>query len=181
MSEQAIPEEERERVRSYLVSQAEKKTFAELKPAVEQAREGVFAELRGVSEEQARFSPPGEGEGAWSIIDVLRHLVFEEEAVALRVRALGLGDEARPSRLGRVVGRRDASFAELIGALRAARLALNHAVESIEGKERLDTTAPHPWFGELNCRAWYLFQRVHDDDHARQIQSIKSHGEFPRA
>jgi hypothetical protein len=180
MSEQALPEEVRERVRSYLVAQAERKTFSELRPAVEEARTQLYGEVDGLSETQAEFQPPGDGEAAWSIKDVLRHCVHEEEGVALRIRALGLGDPARGPSLGRVVGRKDGTLADLIRDLKAANFALEHAVGSVEGKERLDTTAPHPWFGELNCRAWYLFQRVHDGDHTRQIQQIKAHPGFPR-
>jgi len=30
----------------------------------------------------------------------------------------------------------------------------------------------HPWFGEFSWREWLLFMRVHDLDHARQLQAI---------
>lgn len=180
MSEQSLPTEVRERVRSYLTAQAEAKTFAELKPAVEEARLQLFAEVDGLNEAQADFHPSGEGENAWSVKDVLRHCIHEEEGVALRIRALGLGDPTRGSTLGRVVGRKDASLTDLVRDLKAANFALEHAVGSVEGKERLDTTAPHPFFGDLNCRAWYLFQRVHDGDHTRQIQKIKADPAFPK-
>jgi hypothetical protein len=178
---------ELERVRSYLVSQAEKKTFAELRPAVEQARETLLAALDGVSEEQARFKPatalpadPGD-EGAWGIAEVLRHCIQNEEGVALRIRALALGDPARGGAAGRVVGRTNATLPELVRDLKAANFALDHAVGSVEGKEQLDPTATHPFFGELNCRAWFLFQRVHDLDHARQIEAIKADPRYPQA
>jgi hypothetical protein len=170
-----------ERVRSYLVSQAEKKTFAELRPAVEEARAGLYAAVEGVSEEQAAFRPAsGEGEDAWGIAEVLRHVIQSQEGVALRVRALALGDPARGSTPGRLVGRADATLPELIRDLQAANFALDHAVGSVEGRERLDTTAPHPFFGDLNCRAWFLFQRVHDIDHTRQIEKLKADPAFPR-
>lgn len=172
---------ELERVRSYLVSQAEKKTFEEMKPAVQEARAALFQELEGLTDAQAGFKPPGgEGEDAWSISEVLRHVIQSEEGVALRIRALGLGDPARGSSLGRVVGRANATIPELVRDLKAARFALEHSVGSIEGKEKLEPTAPHPFFGELNCRAWYLFQRVHDLDHVRQVQKIKTEPAFPK-
>jgi hypothetical protein len=174
-------DEELQRVRSYLVSQAEKKTFDELRQAVEEARRGLLAELEGVSEEQARFKPGGEGEEAWSIAEVLRHVIQSEEGVALRIRSLGLGDAARGSAAGRLVGRANATLAELRRDLEAARFALEHAVGSVAGLERLDTSAPHPFFGELNCRAWYLFQRVHDIDHTRQVQQVKAAPGYPSA
>lgn len=169
-----------DRVRSYLVSQAEKKTFDDLRSAVEEARAGLLAEVESLTEEQARFKPAGEGESAWSIAEVLRHCIHEQEAVALRVRALGLGDPARGSSLGRVIGRPEARIGDLVRDLQAANFALDHAVGSVAGMEKLGPTAPHPFFGELNCRAWYLFQRVHDIDHARQVQKIKADPAYPR-
>ena len=180
---------ETDRVRSYLVSQAEKKAFAELRPGVEEARAALLAEVNGITEEQSRFKPAlssvegpsgGEGEDAWGIAEVLRHCIQNEESVALRIRALALGDSARGGSTGRVVGRTNATIAELVRDLQAANFALDHSVGSVEGKERLDTTAPHPFFGELNCRAWFLFQRVHDLDHARQIQKIKTEPGYPK-
>lgn len=181
MSERGSAAEGRERVRSYLVSQAEKKSFEELRPAVTEARVQLYAAVEGLSEAQAEYRPAGEGEDAWCVKDVLRHCIHEEEGVALRIRALALGDPARGSSLGRVIGRKDATLADLVRDLKAANFALEHAVGSVEGKERLDTTSPHPWFGELNCRAWYLFQRVHDMDHTRQIEKIKADPGFPKA
>jgi hypothetical protein len=173
---------ELERVRGYLVSQAEKKTFAELREPVEQARAGLLAALDGVSDEQAVFKPTAgsEGEDAWCIAEVLRHCIHDQEGVALRVRALALGDPARGYSLGRVVGRSNATMADLVRDLKAANFALDHAVGSVEGKEKLEPTATHPFFGELNCRAWFLFQRVHDIDHTRQIERIKTDPVFPR-
>jgi hypothetical protein len=170
-----------DRVRGYLTSQAERKTFEELRGPVAEARDGLLAELNGLTETQARFKPAGEGEAGWSIVEVLRHCIHDEEAVALRVRALGLGDAARPGTVGRVVGRGGAGLSDLVRDLQAANFALDHAAGSIGGKEKLEPTAPHPWFGELNCRAWYLFQRIHDTDHTRQVQAIKANPAFPSA
>ncbi len=140
-----------------------------------------MAELNRLTPAQGSFKPGGDGEAGWSIAEVLRHCIHDEEAVALRVRALGLGDPARAGTVGRIVGRGNASLVDLVRDLQAANFALDHAVGSIDGKEKLEPTAPHPWFGELNCRAWYLFQRIHDTDHTRQIQAIKANPAFPSA
>jgi hypothetical protein len=168
-----------DRVRSYLTAQAASKSFEELRGPVEEARAALLAEVKGLTDAQAAFSPVGEGESGWSIAEVLRHCIHDQEAVALRVRALGLGDPARPGTVGRVVGRSGAGIADLVRDLQAANFALDHAVGSIAGKEKLEHTAPHPWFGELDCRAWYLFQRIHDMDHVGQIRAIKANPRFP--
>jgi hypothetical protein len=167
-----------ERIRGYLVSQAEK-PFAELRGPVEEARAALLAELNGLTEVQALFKPGGEGEEGWCVLEVLRHCIHEEEGGALRIRSLGMGDAARGSTIGRVVGRGDASLAGLVRDLQAANFAFEHAAGSVEGKENLEATSPHPWFGELNCRGWYIFQRIHDMDHVRQIQRIKATPGFP--
>ena len=43
----------------------------------------------------------------------------------------------------------------------------------------LDRTAPHANFGDLHCRAWYLFQRIHDTDHVNQCRTIREAPDFP--
>jgi hypothetical protein len=169
------------RAREYLAAEAAK-PFAELREPVEAARAALLAEAEALTEAQAVFKPAsGSGEDAWSAHQVLRHVIQGIEGNALRVRALGLGDAARGSTPGRLVGRADASLADLVRDLKAAYFALDHAVGSVEGKERLDTTATHALFGELNCREWFLFQRIHDGDHTRQLQKLKADPAFPGA
>jgi hypothetical protein len=46
----------------------------------------------------------------------------------------------------------------------AARLSADAPVEPAYG---------HPFFGELHARAWFAFQRIHDLDHAAQIEAIR--------
>ena len=43
----------------------------------------------------------------------------------------------------------------------------------------LGSTAPHGTFGDLHCRAWYIFQRIHDADHVTQFRSIREAPDFP--
>jgi hypothetical protein len=177
----ALPDEVTTRVRGYLVSQAESKGFAELRPAVEEARQALLAEVDDLTEAQAAFKPAGEGEAGWSVTEVLRHVVFEEEDVARRILELAAGHPSAGTEIGRLRGREDATLATLRHDLAEVRGNLLVLIEGIAGSERLDATSPHPWFGELNCRAWFLFQRVHDGDHTRQIQAIKASPAFPAA
>ncbi|HXH20908.1 MAG TPA: DinB family protein [Dehalococcoidia bacterium] len=174
-------EDVRQRVRSYLLGQAEAKGFAELRPAVEEARAALIAEVEPLSEAQAAFQPPGEGEAGWSVRDVLRHVIFEEEDVTRLILQLAAGHPGPGTIIGRLREREGASLEALLHDLKEARRRLLATVEALAGSERLDATAPHPWFGELNCRAWFLFQRVHDGDHTRQVQAIKQAPGFPAA
>ena len=43
----------------------------------------------------------------------------------------------------------------------------------------MEATAPHAFFGDLDCKSWYLFQRVHDADHMQQIEAAKQAPGFP--
>ena len=172
--------EEEARARAYLLSEAQR-PFAGIRPALEEARLALEAELQGVSETQARFRPPtGEGEDAWCIAEVVRHVIHVETAMALRVRALALGEEP-PRSSGGPGGKEDASLAELRALLQGTRDNLFAAVREVEGKERLDTTTRHAFFGELNCRGWFRLQGLHEEDHTRQIRRLKALPEFPRS
>src|SRR5690348_7229541 len=78
-------------VRVFLQKEAEQ-PFSALLPKTEEAHRRLTAALAGVSEAQAAFRPStGEGEDAWGIAEVLRHLVSVELMMAERLRALGSG------------------------------------------------------------------------------------------
>ena len=42
-----------------------------------------------------------------------------------------------------------------------------------------ETTAPHPFFGPLNCKGWILFNVMHANVHVRQMQRIKNSEGYP--
>src|SRR2546423_9450403 len=85
--------EEREAPRAYLLAQAQK-PFSELQGDLAAAHENLRNVLQDVTDPQSRFQPPGgEGEDAWGIAQVLRHLAGSEARFAKRVLNLGHGDE----------------------------------------------------------------------------------------
>jgi hypothetical protein len=53
--------------------------------------------------------------------------------------------------------------------------------ERLPPSVNLEMTAPHSNFGELNCRAWFLFNRIHDVDHRTQIEAIQAAPGYPSA
>jgi hypothetical protein len=59
----------------------------------------------------------------------------------------------------------------------AARFA--SILERLPRDPDLANEAHHPQFGLLNYRAWFLFARLHDGDHARQIETIKATDGYP--
>jgi hypothetical protein len=43
-----------------------------------------------------------------------------------------------------------------------------------------DHVVDYPLFGKMNYKAWMLFQLWHDQDHLRQIKTVKDSAGFPR-
>src|SRR5829696_561098 len=86
--------ENAERVRAYFLEQSER-PMPELRPQLEAVREEFNAALDNVSDAQAAFAPStGEGEEAWGIAEVLRHIGRVEPTMAERIRRLAGGQSA---------------------------------------------------------------------------------------
>ena len=45
-------------------------------------------------------------------------------------------------------------------------------MDGLSAMSRLEATIPHPFFGALNWRETLLFMRLHDHDHAGQLQKV---------
>ena len=64
-------------------------------------------------------------------------------------------------------------------ALGAGHQELLDFVDSLSPGTTVEAMLDHPFFGPLNCREWAAFQRIHDGDHAGQIEQIKSASGYP--
>ncbi len=173
------------RVRGYLLAQAEKNDFAALWPKVMEQRSALLAAFAELSEVQAAFRPAtgegeGEGEGAWGAADLARHLVASTRNVMGIVDALARGVEAPKDPLGGLGSATFASFAEARRALFDVSLEFAALTGRLPAEPRLDRMAEHGMFGPLNCRAWFLFQRIHDTDHINQIAALRAAEGFPK-
>jgi hypothetical protein len=168
-------------VKTHLQQESEQ-PFSVLRPRLQEAHAALFTSLNGVSESQAAFTPAvGEGEDAWGIAEVLRHVTTIEMLNADRVRQLGTGQPVNlpttyPGFMEHVETRH---LPELLEIARRSQAALLAAIGEIEGHERLDTTDPHRRFGDLNCRGWVAMHTLHVLDHTRQIGKIKAMPGFP--
>lgn len=173
-------EDPRARVRGYLLAQAEKNDFAALWPRVMEQRAALLAAFAELTEEQAAFRPAGgEGEAAWGAADLARHLVASTRNVAGIVDALARGAAAPEDPLGGLGNATYASFAEARRALFDVSLEFAALTGRLPASPNLEVTAEHAFFGPLNCRAWFLFQRVHDTDHINQIAALRADEGFP--
>ncbi len=170
---------ERERVRGYLMAQGEKYRWLELWPRVVGARVALLDALSGVSEEQAGFCP---AEDEWSIREVARHVVNGSRGVGRLIEQLARGEE--PSSQERTDPPREpaeASFEQLRLGLAEQSAEFAGLIARLPEPPSLERTHTHMFFGELHCRAWYLFQRVHDQDHTAQIEAVKQAAGYPSA
>jgi uncharacterized damage-inducible protein DinB len=161
--------DEQQRIRSYLTSQAAKLVPADIVDKVRAAMAQLHAAARAVP--AARFNdPPAAGE--WSANEVMAHVVEAGRHFGSAVERLLDG---RPPGAPRDAAARDTGPRPLDAwwnLLERDRSLLFERVLRAEPTARLDGTVEHPFFGPLNWRETLLFMRLHDLDHAGQMQKI---------
>ena len=164
-----VTEDVRSRVRSYIEHQAEKPPEA-IAGMVAEAQQRLIEVLSRADEAGARKP---EAAGEWCLHDLTRHVVGAEEGVARVVERLARGEHVeRDSSATSSLDAPEIPYAELIERLRGANEQMLAAIRGLPADADKDARAPHPFFGELNCVEWAVFQRVHDADHLQHAQKI---------
>lgn len=166
---------ENDRIHGYLVSQAERNDLSALWPRVMADRTTFLLALDRVSDAQAQWRL---SEGDWTILEVARHMLFWGRSVTDIVEALAAGHGVDVPELGDL-GPRVANLTEARAALTAEAIRFATLPERLPDEPNLDAEAAHPMFGALNHRAWFLFARLHDGDHTRQVEMIKASDDYP--
>jgi len=167
--------EEEQRVRAYLVGQAEKRDWIELWPRMIAERGALLQLVDGLSDEQADWSPGGD---EWSTRQIVEHVLAVSRGTLQLIEDLAAGrpeDEREP----RSPAKPPSSFVRLRAHLVEHSVKLASLPERLPGMVNLEMTSPHSNFGELNSRAWFLFNRIHDTDHREQIEAIQAAGGYP--
>jgi len=161
--------DEQVRIRGYLTAQAAKLAPREIVEKVEVA----MGQLRAAAETvpAARFvEAPAPGE--WSANEVMAHVVEAGRHFGgAIVRLL----DGQPPGAPRDAPARDTSPRPLEAwwrLLEQDRRGLFERVLGADPAARLDATVEHGMFGSLNWRETLLFLRLHDLDHAGQMQKI---------
>ena len=163
-----------EQVRSYLFAQTQKYSWDDLWPRVVGARVALIEEISGVSDEQADQLPDtdvGE-ESAWGIAQIIRHVITDGYKTLSTIEALANRIEVS-KQIGVELSGLEA-LSELVPFLLDSSERLTTVRKWIPVQPDLESTAPHMFFGELPCKAWFLFLSLHDTDHLKQIKALKN-------
>ena len=166
---------EAERVRGYILTQANKLTMPEL---VEKVRvDTAPLQAAGASVPAPRFfDRPAPGD--WSAAEVYTHILDMNEIGASSIEAI-LDGGSLPSTISDLMtgGTREGlkTAEDYWRAYETRREALLTRALNARGDEHLSVTITHTTFGPFSWREWLLFMRVHDLDHMRQLQSLAAH------
>jgi|SRR5437660_12148990 len=162
--------EEVARVRSYLSSQAMRRTLEQLVETLREAHQQLLMAIAAIPGD-AFHTPPQEGE--WSAADVLAHVhniaAFDERSIS---GVLERGEQPANAKDTIEHAPTNATREQLLAEITALRERLIDVVLQADPQAHLDILWGHAEFGQMNWREWLLFARVHTLDHARQIQSI---------
>jgi uncharacterized damage-inducible protein DinB len=162
--------EEVARVRSYLASQAMRRTTEQLIEALREAHQQLLAATAGVPDAAFRTTPKA---GEWSAADVLAHV---RTIASLDERSIcGVIERGeQPANVDDVLEHAptNATREHLLADIEALRERLIAVVLQADPQAHLDIVWGHNEFGNMNWREWLLFARVHTLDHARQMQAI---------
>jgi len=191
MSEVATPpqdgpsQEDRERIRAYLLAQAERYQPVDYWPRLMEQRLRLLGLLEGMTPEQAAWRPAAEPstdrdkEATWNAIEIAQHVRVWSDHVVDLTRAFVAGGEPRVILTGYTEIDPDAS---IVGARRALTEATQRLGESLvydAAAADPTRTVLHNWFGPLTARQWFVMARVHDTDHIRQIEAMQQMPGYP--
>ena len=169
---QETRKEEIARVRSYLATQATRRTPAQLVEALREAHHQFLTALAAVPDDAFRAIPR---EGEWSAADVLAHVrtiaAFDERSIC---GVIERGEQPPNVDDALEQAPTNATREHMLADIEALRERLIAVVMQADPQVHLDIVWGHNEFGNMNWREWLLFARVHTLDHTRQMQAISA-------
>jgi len=172
-------EEEVARVRSYLASQAMKRTPEQLVDVLREAHQQFLAVTATIPDNAFREIPK---EGEWSAADVLAHVcviaAFDERSICGVIERGELPKDVEDALESAPSG---ATREQLLADIERYRDQLIAVVLKADPQAHLDIVWGHREFDKMNWREWLLFARVHTLDHTRQMQAIAAVVSKPEA
>jgi DinB superfamily len=163
---------ESDRVRSYILAQANKLSLPDLVAKVRTDTAPLRAAAAAVPAEKF-FDRPAAHD--WSAAEVYSHILDMNDLGAASIEGI-LDGGAVPSTVqdlmtaGTRQGLKTAD--DYWRAYQAKREQLLSRVLEAKGDEHLEITITHSTFGPFSWREWLLVMRVHDLDHMRQLGAI---------
>jgi len=166
-----VSEDVRARVTSYIKHQAGKGPQP-VAVIVADSQHRLLGVLSSVDEPlTARQPAPDE----WCLRELLRHVIDAQHGVSTLVERLSSGTEVKFDERRSVGMKKEDTgqpYAEMLGELRASNQRLQDTMAALPAQPDTTLTAPHPFFGELNCIEWAAFQKIHDEDHIQHANKI---------
>jgi hypothetical protein len=166
-----MPADEVQRVRDYLIAQANKLTIPEL---VEKVRKDTLP-LKDLADATDAACSDEARPDDWSQAEVWTHILQMNDHGSAAITGI-LDSGAVPPRARDILTgetREDLGTAnDYYDTYLERREALLSRASQARGDEHLEIKINHPLFGDLSWREWLLFMRVHDLDHARQLQQV---------
>ncbi|HEX5721546.1 MAG TPA: DinB family protein [Acidimicrobiia bacterium] len=158
-----------ERITSYLHAQARKLSVPDLVEKVRSDSRQLREALLSVASDRFSVKPaPGE----WSPNEVAAHIVTTSDLFGQAITEIVAGRKPSSTPLDVITaGGPTRTGAEWWNLHEANRERLFASVLAADPEAHLELSIYHPIFGNLNWREALLFLRVHDLDHARQIQA----------
>jgi hypothetical protein len=164
--------EDQQRIRGYMYVQGEKYSWFELLPRVLETRMQLLQALDGVTDDDANRRPDSDVD-EWTIREAMDHAVSVAQSSLRNVERLALGEP--DERVYDEPPRPDAP--RPLTELRA--LLLQNTLELVRLPARMPVDPPlaakavHGNFGDLHCKGWFVFFRVHEVDHVNQVNKIR--------
>ena len=145
---QETREQEVARVRSYVASQALRRTPAQLVETLQEAHQQFLAAVATVPDALSRTTPR---QGEWSALDVLSHMrtmaAFDASAIA---QVLERGEQPPDIQDAIVPAPQEATRTNLLTDLERFRQQLRAVVLQADPNAHLDINWSHPEFGAMN-------------------------------
>ena len=173
--------------------------ISEIYEANDKIREKLKKTVSGLNDEQANFLPEEDGEGKWTIANIVEHIAIVQEGMA-RISAKLLSEaqnrggqsdgkakisedfvknalESLDKKLEapeRVRPSGKVSIAESLAKMEETRQKLVDLRPLFESVECSDFKFPHPFLGDLTAHEWLALVGGHEIRHIRQIKNILS-------
>jgi len=158
------------------------KSLEELTALIDRSSSAWAAALEGMSDAQAEFRPGEE----WNAREVLGHLIGTHRGINQQIADIAGADSPRAAPHVRKMGEVPDEYEQMdIARLRTevddTFREIETLMKSLASSDGLDQQFPHPIFGPLNLKEWFVFHRVHAMDHVQQLDKIKADPGFPAA